>query len=229
MRNVLKIFFFLVLGFLFVFLIFQNNAVHFFDSARLFLSSISEASSLNSRITELTLENESLKKKLEITKRDLSDSRFHYKIAQVYSRYPSNDRSTIIINIGAEDGVLPGMPVMIREGILFGKVHSVSRTQSNVETIFSPRWKSSVGIGERRIKAALRGANVPVAGLISKEDVVEKGDSVVNLSPEFPLYASLGSILSVSSPSNDVWRNAEVNVIYDFREIDSVQVITNFP
>lgn len=229
MRNFFKIFIFAAIGGIFIFVAVRPEKVSIFDSVRAFFVSLPQCTSLSAQLSELRLENESLRKKTEQEEGDIADDRFHYKVGRVYSRYPSNDRSSVVIDIGSEDGVSPGMPAMAYDDVLFGRVRSVSRTQSEIETIFSPRWKNSVGIGEKLSKAVFEGSNVPGVGLISKDDPIVLGDRVVNLSPDFPLYAYIGSISSTSSSPNDAWQSASVEIPYSLQEIERIYILVDFP
>jgi len=228
MRNFFKIIFFIVIFGVFVFFMMRRNEINsaVFDPIRSFFN---PPASLE-EITTLKLENQALLNEIMMLKGTVENvPDYHYKTAAVYSRYPLNDRSLIIISAGAEDGIVPGMPVMVREGILLGKVKSVSRTQSEVETIFSPRWKSSVSIGNTRAKAVLQGGATPSLELISKEESVREGEGVSNISPEFPLYTSLGTLESLRSPSNDVWQYGVLGLSYSIQDITSVFVLIDFP
>lgn len=231
MKKFLKIFSFIaIFAAFFFFAARSDKGSGFFDPARAFFRSLSDAYASREEIIALRLENQSLSRELAVLmEKSEKAPDYHYKTAAVYSRYPSNDRSSIVISIGTEDGVVPGMPVMVRDGVLFGKIRSVARTQSEVETIFSPRWKSSVRIGATNAKAVLQGGAVPSITLISKEESVREGESVVNISPEFPLYASLGKIESLESSPNDVWQHGMLEISYELQDISSVFVLLDFP
>jgi|GEM_PF-796533 len=149
--------------------------------------------------------------------------------ATLYSRYPFNDKNLITIEGGEQDGLARYMPALFREGALLGKITNVSRTQSEIETIFDSAWRSSVYIGSSKIKAVLRGGDTPTLEFIPKDAKIQKGDAVVNSSPDFPLNLFIGSISSISDKENELWMSADVNTGYSFDDVKSVFVITNFP
>lgn len=180
------------------------------------------------KLEALQLENLVLKTELEALEgksETISDS---YAAAKIYSRYPFNDRRLVTINLGEEDGVREGMPVLAREGVLLGKVSEVFGRQSVVETIFDPGWRSSVVVGEVT-KALLEGGVTPILTLISKESAVSPGDRVLNTSPEFPLELLLGEIKEVTPALNDVWLTAKINTFYNLDDLTEVLVVINFP
>jgi rod shape-determining protein MreC len=156
-------------------------------------------------------------------------ARYAAKKAKVFSKYPFNDRAILTLNIGSGDGIKEGMPVVTKENMLIGMVKKVHRTQSEVQTIFDPLWKSSVTISEGEIKAMLEGGSFPKLTLIPKDAVIQDGARVVNISPEFPYHVFLGSIKNITNNESDVWISGELDSLYEISEINEVNVITNFP
>lgn len=181
-------------------------------------------------IQNLKLENEKLKIELENLKRgDSNILRFQYLPAQIYSRYPFNDRNLIVINVGSADDLREGLPVLAREGILLGRVSSVKRTQSEIQTIFDSNWRSSVGIGNTRIKAVLKGGFTPKLELIAKDEEILQGDDIFNLSPDFPLNLKIGNIKNLESTTDNLWRSANLEIPYKIDELNEVLLVLDFP
>lgn len=177
---------------------------------------------------ELKLENESLKHRVaaQAGKNTEGDKVLS---AAVYSRYPFNDKNELVIDKGATDGIAAGMPVLAAPGILLGHVTNVRSRSSVVTTLFDPAWKSSVTIGEGRVRAVLHGANTVRLELIPKEVVIREGDEVRNVSPEYPMGLRVGVVDTVRRDDNNVWQVADVRIAYSIENLDSVSVITNFP
>ncbi|MEK7542835.1 MAG: rod shape-determining protein MreC [Patescibacteria group bacterium] len=151
-----------------------------------------------------------------------------YFEADLYSKYPFNDKEILVIDAGSDDGMKVGMPVFLRENILIGRISSIKKTQSEVETIFNSSWRSSVFIGSRKIKAVLRGGKSPILELVPKNAVLEKGDSVANSSPNFPLGAYIGTVLNIYNDGSDLWFTADVDTGYSIQDARSVFVIADF-
>lgn len=165
---------------------------------------------------------------LKLQKADFIRRR-HYIEAYLYSRYPFNDKGVVVVSAGSDDGIRPDMPVMSREGVLLGRINSVKRTQSEVETIFNPSWRSSVYLGEKNIKAVLRGGEAPTIEFVPKEAVISKGDSVINSSPNLPFGAYVGEVSVSKISAGDLWQSAEVETGYSLDNIGSVLIVTDFP
>lgn len=183
-------------------------------------------------ILKLQSENQSLKDELALQQAKISvpqNDRYHYKLAQIYSRYPFNDMSMVVLNMGSADGIKEGMPVFVEKGVLLGKVRKVSRTQSEVETIWSATWKTSVAVGVDQAKAVYQGGGTPTLLYLSKDAKVAVGDSIVSVDPEIPLGTLMGTIADVSTKSYDVWQNANVKPLYDPGAYIDVLVMIDFP
>lgn len=155
--------------------------------------------------------------------------KYSVKEVKVFSLYPFNDYASVSIGAGSDEGLKEGMPVLTAPGVLLGKITAVSRTKSEVETIFSPSWKSTVSVGAQRIKAVLVGGATPYVDLLPKDAPVVAGDSVSNLAPEFPIDLFLGKADEFREGSNALWLRAAVNPFFRFEDIDRVLVVMNFP
>ena len=229
MKNFFKffLFFIFIICVLFIFITAHRDIAAFLNDGKSFFASMF---SKQHSLEELSLENESLKKQIESLNfpREKTE-RYHYKIAQAYSHYPFNDAGLTIIDLGTDDGIRVGMPVMVKEGILFGKIKNVKRTQSEVETIFSPEWKTSVNIGTGAIKAVLNGGPTPNIDLIPIEGNVAFGDEVVNGAAEFPIGSLLGTLSEITKSTNDVWKKSSLKLPYKLESLNSVLVIVDFP
>lgn len=209
---------------------FRNNVSFFLkESKAKILSSFNEDSNVP-EIEALKRENIKLKYEIDSLKGNLNtESKYSYKEAQIYSYYPFSNRSLLILNLGSDDGIKEGAPILINEGILFGKIKNVKRTQSEAITIFDPSWRSSVAIGDSGTKAVLRGGEKPKLELIPPDSQIFAGDKVLNISPEFPLDLFVGSLTETQKSKEDVWLKADLETLADFDSLKKVFVIMNFP
>lgn len=221
---------FLVLLFLFLIFFYRGGINGVFQGFRTLNLSFWDKSFDYQKFQDLKLENQGLLVKLGKLeeKAAVSDS-FSYQIGRVYSSYPFNDRRLIVIDVGARDGIKPGMPVLINENVLLGRIKNVLRTQSVVETIFNPEWRSSVIIGSKSIKALLKGGMPPTLNLISPGADINLGDEVLNISPELPLDLLIGTINEIKPVLNEVWLAAELVTLYRLENFNKVLVVTDFP
>ncbi len=207
--------------------------LRFFANVRVALVGSADPSFDYRSFEKLRLENEALIA-ARATSTFVSDTstgsgKYRVKEVKVFSLYPFNDYASLSIDAGSDEGLKEGMPVLTAPGVLLGKVVVVSRTKSEVETIFSPSWKSTVSVGAQRTRAVLIGGAAPYVDLLPKDAPVGRGDTVLNLAPEFPIDLFLGRANEFSEGSNALWLRAPVDPLFRFEDIDRVLVVMNFP
>jgi len=188
------------------------------------------ATSTAETIQALSVENESLRAELRAANATSTvTGRYHYRVAEVYSRYPYNDEGMLAVDAGSADGIRVGMPVVEAEGVLLGKVVRVERTESEVQTIFSPDWKSSVAVGTSSVKAVLEGGITPTLSLIPKGTAVGNGDEITNISPDYPFGAYVGEVNGIRAVPNDVWQTADVGTSFKLEGVTEALIVLDFP
>jgi cell shape-determining protein MreC len=170
----------------------------------------------------------------ELKSKDVADvfqeGRYQYLKADVYSEYPFSDKSVFIIDKGLADGVTSDTPVVSSPGFIIGKIIAVKRTESEVQTIFDPSWKSSVSVRVGGPKALFTGGATPGLDFIPKDALVSGGDLVVNLSPEYPIGFVLGQVKDFKAGTeNGVWSKATVDPVVHLNDVNTVYLVQNFP
>ncbi len=176
----------------------------------------------------LARENELLKFELSKYAGDSENETGGSRIAEVFSRYPFNNKERLIVNLGGRAGIETGFPVLSPDGYLLGVVSAVRNNQSEVQTIFDPEWKSSVASGGASTKAVMKGGQIPELELIPKESEIKEGDYIFNISPDFPYGKLIGKVRSVDENPEKTWYTASVEIPYDIDEITEVVILTGF-
>jgi len=210
----------------------RTTLVHFFQNFRLAFSGASDPGFSYESYGNLKAQNEVLTQNLsgaENANPVASADRYRVKEARVFSDYPFNNYAAITIDIGSDDGIKAGMPVLSAPGVLLGKIKDVKRTESEVETIFDPAWRSAVAFGANREKALLTGGPAPYLDLIPKNVSSTTGDAVMNLASSFPMNSLIGKILDWEEGGNGVWAKAKVEPPISFEDLRKVLVILDFP
>lgn len=205
---------------------------HFFQNLRVLISGAADPDFSYQSYENLKMQNNVLIGNYMDNKGATSVStgeRYHYKTARVFSDYPFNNYASVIVDAGSDDGLKVGMPVLASEGVLIGRVKEVKRTQSEVETIFDPSWRSAAAFGPERVKALLVGGPAPYLDLVPKETSSTVGDVVFSLGKDFPLNLNFGKILGWESGENGIWSRAKLEPSVHFENLEKVLVVLDFP
>lgn len=152
-----------------------------------------------------------------------------YKAASVIGVDPSPFLHYVIINAGSNDGIRRGMPVVTNQGLI-GRVDAVIADAARVQLITDPASSVNVRLQNAETEASLVGS---VTGdmtveLIPQDTDVPRGDLVLTsgLGGGYPPDLIIGQVVSVRSL--DLFKQATVQPVVDFNQLDIVLVIVNF-
>jgi rod shape-determining protein MreC len=186
----------------------------------------------NLRVRELESENERLRELLRFRQLNPSyDFRGGQVIARVISEGPSNYLRTIGIDLGSEQGIERGMPVVTESGLV-GRIDRVRPDSSTVLLIIDPRSKADAQIERNRVVGVLQG--LASGGLsmdyISQDADVSLGDLVKTsgLGGGFPKGLIIGQVVAVRQRDYEMFQQATVRPTVNFDRLEWVLVITNF-
>ncbi len=154
-----------------------------------------------------------------------------YKAATVIGRDPSPFLQYIIIDVGANDGIRRGMPVVTNQGLV-GRVDAVIGSAARVQLITDPASAVNVRLQNAETDAMLLGS---VSGdvsidMISQDVTVQPGDVVVTsgLGGGYPADLLVGQVLNVRKREADLFQQATLQPVVDFNRLNIVLVIVNF-
>jgi rod shape-determining protein MreC len=154
-----------------------------------------------------------------------------YKAAAVIGRDPSPFLHYVIINVGSNDGILRGMPVVTNQGLI-GRVEAVIADAARVQLITDPASSVNVRLQNAETEASLVGS---VTGdltleLIPQDINVQPGDLVLTsgLGGGYPPDLIIGQVGNVRSRDFDLFQQATVQPVVDFNRLEIVLVIINF-
>src|SRR3989338_7688326 len=174
----------------------------------------------------LVLENESLKTdlaKLNVLGKQSALYNPSLILASVYSNYPFNFKSELLVNKGEKDGVIVGQPALVSSSsskpILVGKIEEVFENNSLVETVFDSRFQLSVRIGGEGVNSLLKGGNNPKLTLIPKDSKISDGDAVYSVSPGYPFGLTMGLARNIQLSSDEFFKEADLETAYNVNDI----------
>jgi len=154
-----------------------------------------------------------------------------YQAAAVIGRDPSPFLHYIIINLGSNEGILRGMPVVTDQGLI-GRVDAVIADAARVQLITDPSSSINVRLQNAKTEASLVGS---VTGdvtlqLIPQDINVQSGDLVLTsgLGGGYPPDLIIGQVVNVRSRDFDLFQQATVQPVVDFNRLEIVLVIVNF-
>jgi rod shape-determining protein MreC len=155
-----------------------------------------------------------------------------YKGAAVIGRDPSPFLHYVIINVGSNDGILRGMPVVTDQGLV-GRIDAVIADAARVQLITDAASNVNVRLQNAETDASLVGS---VTGdvtldLISQDVTIEVGDLVLTsgLGGGYPPDLIVGQVVNPPrSRDFDLFQQATVQPVVDFNGLQIVLVIVNF-
>jgi rod shape-determining protein MreC len=156
---------------------------------------------------------------------------YSYKAAAVIGRDPSPFLRYVIINIGTNQAVLPGMPVVTDKGLV-GRVDAVISEAARVQLLTDANSAVNVRLQASNTEAMLVGSVTGDLSLdmISQDATVTIGDVVLTsgLGGSYPAGLLVGQVVSVRKLDYELFQQAAIQPSVDFNQLGFVLVITNF-
>lgn len=150
--------------------------------------------------------------------------------AYVINRDISNYSNTVVINVGAKDGIKENMTVIADEGLV-GHVISVTDSTAKVQTIIDTGTAVTSTISTTKdtiiVQGTLEDKTVLKATYIPTDASVLQGDSVETsgIGGIYPKGIHIGKIKDVINTKNITDRYATVETAVDFKKLATVLVI----
>jgi len=182
------------------------------------VDSFTSSENLQERIIQLEEENANLKALL--LRQDLLTE----ESAVVYSSYPFNSKSELIINKGSDDGIEVGDAVTWGDAVLVGKIKETTSSKSVVTTIFDPGFETAVRIGDQGVNSLMRGGNELLLDLIPTEAELEIGDTIVTAGQDFPYGLSIGLVKEIKD-SGSVFKQALIEPAFEVKSLRYVNIL----
>lgn len=160
-----------------------------------------------------------------------ANPQYSYIGATVIGRDPSPFYRYVIIDIGSNRGILPGMPVVTNQGLV-GRVDAVIAEAARVQLITDAASAINVRLQPSNVEAMLVGSPTGDLSLdmIPKGAAVAPGDIILTsgLGGVYPPNILVGQVASVRRLEYELFQRASVQPNVDFERLQFVLVITNF-
>jgi len=156
---------------------------------------------------------------------------YSYKAAAVIGLDPSPFLRYVIVNIGSNQGILPGMPVVTDKGLV-GRVDAVIAEAARIQLISDAASAVNVRLQSSDTDAMLVGSVIGDLSLdmISQDATVTVGDVVLTsgLGGSYPPNLLVGQVASIRKLDYELFQQAAVQPNVDFNRLSFLLVITNF-
>jgi rod shape-determining protein MreC len=156
---------------------------------------------------------------------------YSYTAATVIGRDPSPFLRYVIINIGSNEGILPGMPVVTDKGLV-GRVEAVISEAARVKLITDAASQVNVRMQSSNAEAILVGSLTGDLSLemVPQDTTEQVGDVVLTsgLGGNYPPNLLIGQIVSIRTLEYELFQQAVVQPNVDFNLLQFILVITNF-
>lgn len=158
------------------------------------------------------------------------ESGFELVGAQVLSRVMTPDRAQIIINRGADDRVEVGQAILGDDGVLLGKITSLSKRTATIELLTDPNSRIAATLsGEQRLLGVVEGRGNGAARMtyIPSSQAMKKDQIIVTSGTEekIPAHIPLGLVNAVEGKSTDPFVSAILEPLTPFDRLTLVQVL----
>lgn len=179
---------------------------------------------LNAELADVARENQRLRRMLSFTER----SPYRLQVAEVISRGASSVLSTVTLNVGTEQEVVPNQPVMTLDGLL-GKTLTVAPQAAVVHLVTDRNFRLSVKVGAQGLRGILRplyGSEGEIIGISSNGDII-RGDRVLTsgFSDIYPKNLPVGEVLEVINIPGESYSRVRVKLYADPQNAEHVFVM----
>lgn len=172
-------------------------------------------------------ENDLLREQLQLIPRD----KFQLEAAFVVSRDPQGLGSWIMIDKGSSAGLIPGMPVIVSDGILIGKIDAVYASSAKVSLLSDSNSVVNALDIETEAKGIIRGEYGLglTLDMVAQTDVLNVGDIVVTsgLGGDLPKGLTIGKIQEVRSTPDKLFQQAVLMPRIKYSKLETIFVIKN--
>ncbi|PIR04133.1 MAG: rod shape-determining protein MreC [Candidatus Magasanikbacteria bacterium CG11_big_fil_rev_8_21_14_0_20_39_34] len=179
---------------------------------------------INTQLGLLKNENEQLKQQLNF----LQKTDYKYKSAQVIGLNVEPVGNTMLINLGRNQGIEVGQPVIAGGGYLIGKIARVEDNQSVLRLIYDNQsaiaatvlnTEKSMGVVEGGFGLSVR------MNLIPQNEVISVGDSVITsgLEDQIPRGLIIGNIQATEKEPYKPFQRA---ILTPYPQIGNVHIVS---
>jgi rod shape-determining protein MreC len=157
-----------------------------------------------------------------------------YVLANVVSREvlngPEENQGDLVIDKGADDGIISGLAVLDETGAVIGKIISAEAKISRVTLVTNSDCKMAATLQNVDRTIGVTSGNLGLTvnmDYIPQVENVSIGDLAVTsgLEPDIPRGLLIGQVAEVDKGSNDIWQSANIQPAANLDNLTIVSVI----
>ncbi|MFA6790134.1 MAG: rod shape-determining protein MreC, partial [Parcubacteria group bacterium] len=151
--------------------------------------------------------------------------------SNIIGRDLHKESNYFVIDKGSKDGIKEGMPAIVNEGILIGKIEEVFYTHSKVLLVTSPNSNINavtLETGSIGVVSGKYGLGM-ILDMVLQTDYLKIGDDVITseISQNIPRGLLIGKIKEVYPSGGYLFQQAVISSPVDFSKMRFVFVIRN--
>ncbi|KKP99065.1 MAG: Cell shape-determining protein MreC [Parcubacteria group bacterium GW2011_GWD2_38_12] len=182
----------------------------------------------NIYLKDLLKEKEILDKAREFHIKD----NFDWQIGRVIGMDIQNWSGYVIVDIGSDDGIKIGMPVITQNKLLVGKVIEVEKKFSKISTLLNPSIKVATKTQDSQAFGMLTGDYTKslLMDFIDKDKVLLLGEPVMTSGKDgfFPAGLVIGELKNFEIKPENLFQTAIIRSELNIYDLDRVLVLTKF-
>ncbi len=180
------------------------------------------------RMREASLENIRLRRLFELKNR----TAYSYVAANVVGKTLQLLRNTVVLDVGANDGVAVNMPIVTEAGLV-GKVNAVGADYAIGQLVLNKDFRASAKVQRGRVDGIVSwagGDNLDLKNVAKTLDV-QAGDVVMTseYSSVFPPGIRIGIVSKTLQEQGALFQAVEITPSVDFSKLEEVFVVTSLP
>ena len=176
------------------------------------------------RLKELELSNQRLRALLAFK------SEIHHAMVavEVIGKDPNPWFKSVVIDKGTADGLYPGMPVVMPQGIVGQIIEAASH---NAKVILITDHNSSVdGLVQRtRTKGIIKGGpgGLTIFQYVLRKEAIQEGDAIISSGRDgvYPKGLPIGRVVAIDQDAAGMFQSVAVLPFVDFEKLEEVLVI----
>lgn len=174
----------------------------------------------------ITVENDILKRQLNF----LEEQKYIYLVSQVIGRSSEESQIVLVLDKGARDGLQPGLPAIINNGMMVGKILKVEEKKSLLLLTIANQSKTAGSLASQTGTSGLVKGEHNLSlkmEMIPKDVDLNVGDLVITsgLEPLVPRGLLLGEIDQTQKNENDLFQTAFLRSFYMPQDLRIVTIL----